>query len=203
MEPLAKKLGLELVPHSQPLTAETLRGVGLVQLQTPVKRIEPAEQQVLIDFVKRGGALLVVSDEELRIPLPASDVNSLLQAFGLKFTGDVAYLHNCGALAIKGPINAAERQLPFSGGRAVEGGTPFSRMIGEDGKPSEHVHGAFVEQPNGGRVVALSEAMASLLMGTVEGVRRTGEPRDPAKTTYWGKDSTVFMEEVVTWLTRG
>jgi hypothetical protein len=25
-------------------------------------------------------------------------------------------------------------------------------------------------------------------------------PRDPTRTTYWGKDSGIFMEELLTWL---
>ena len=35
---------------------------------------------------------------------------------------------------------------------------------------------------------------------TPEGVRLTGVPRDPTRTTYWGKDSAIFMEEMVAWL---
>jgi hypothetical protein len=31
-------------------------------------------------------------------------------------------------------------------------------------------------------------------------VRLTGVPNDPSQTTYWGKDSAIFMEELLTWL---
>ena len=50
------------------------------------------------------------------------------------------------------------------------------------------------------RVIVMSEGMASAFLGTPEGVRLTGVPRDPQRTVYWGKDSTKFMEEVVAWL---
>jgi len=42
--------------------------------------------------------------------------------------------------------------------------------------------------------------MASLFLGVPEGQRLTGKPRDPQGTTCWGKDSAVFMEEVIAWL---
>ena len=44
---------------------------------------------------------------------------------------------------------------------------------------------------NGGRIVVLGEGMASLFLGDPNG-----------ETTYWGKDSVMFMEEVLTWLAR-
>jgi hypothetical protein len=42
--------------------------------------------------------------------------------------------------------------------------------------------------------------MASLFLGVPEGQQLTGKPRDPQGTTYWGRDSAVFMEEVIAWL---
>jgi hypothetical protein len=44
--------------------------------------------------------------------------------------------------------------------------------------------------------------MASLLLGVPEGQRLTGAPRDAQNTVYWGKDSGLFMEEVLGWLAR-
>jgi hypothetical protein len=50
--------------------------------------------------------------------------------------------------------------------------------------------------------VVLGEGMASLFLGDPNGVRLTGGPKDPTTTTYWGKDSAIFMEELLTWLSR-
>jgi hypothetical protein len=91
--------------------------------------------------------------------------------------------------------------VPFSGGRAVEGGTPFAWQLDKDGKPSQ-VFAAFTTVGATGRVAVLGDAMATLFLGTAEGVRLTGVPRDPSKTTFWGKDSAVFMEELLTWLVK-
>ena len=46
----------------------------------------------------------------------------------------------------------------------------------------------------------MAEAMASAFMGSAEGVRLSGVPRDPQNTVYWGKDSAPFMQEVMAWL---
>jgi hypothetical protein len=51
-----------------------------------------------------------------------------------------------------------------------------------------------------GKVIVLGDAMTTLFLGTPEGVRLTGVPRDPTRTTYWGKDSGVFIEELFAWL---
>ena len=123
----------------------------------------------------------------------------LIAEFGMKLTADTEYLHNTGAIAKKGAINAADRELPFSGGRAVEGGSPFGWQLDKDGKPGQ-VFAAFTTVGTTGKVVVLGDAMVTLLLGTPDGVRLTGVPRNPLLTTYWGKDSAIFMEELLTWL---
>ena len=60
--------------------------------------------------------------------------------------------------------------------------------------------GALTVVGSRGRVVVLGEGMASLFLGTADGVRLSGVPNDPSQTTYWGKDSAIFMEELLTWL---
>ena len=61
------------------------------------------------------------------------------------------------------------------------------------GIPRAHLHGSR-------RIVVLAEGMASLFLGQPGAVRLTGVPNDPSNTTYWGKDSGIFMEELLTWL---
>jgi hypothetical protein len=194
---LATKLGAEIVPHQAPITGDALKGFRLVI--APQKAITTEERSALVDFVKQGGSLLLVVDEEVRTSLAATHANDLIAPFGMTLTADVPYLHNNGALAKKGTINAADRELPYSGGRAIEGGTAFAWQLDEDGKPAQPF-AASTMVGSKGRVVVMAEAMASLFMGTADGVRLTGVPRDPSKTTYWGKDSAVFMEELLTWL---
>jgi hypothetical protein len=199
METLARKLGLEIQTSSGPITAATLDGARILYLRAPSNGFTDDEIAAVVAFVKRGGALFLVLDEERRQKLDATRVNEMIVPFGLKLTPDTDYLHNNGAIAKAGEINKADRELPFSGGRAVEGGTAFGYQLDKDGKPS-HPFAAYTQLPGGGRIVVLAEGMATLFLGDPKGVRLSGDRNN--LTPYWGKDSAIFMEEVLVWLSR-
>ena len=201
MDALAKKLGLEIQTSDQPINTERLKSVRILYLRAPSKEFTAAEMEAIVSFVKGGGSLLLVLDEERRQSLGKTGVNKLITPFGMKLTPDTAYLHNCGGIAQAGEINQADRELPFSGGRAVEGGTAFAFQLDKDGKPAQPF-GAYQRLDNGARIVVLGEGMASLFLGDPKGVRLTGVPNDPTSTTYWGKDSAIFMEELLRWLSQ-
>jgi hypothetical protein len=199
MTDIAKQLQLEIVTNAQPITELVLRSYKLVYLRAPSKEFATEEKEALIAFVRAGGSLLLVLDEEERQSLAKTGVNDIIAPFGLRLTHDTPYLHNCGALAKKGIINKADRELPFSGGRAVEGGTPFAWQLDKDGKTAQPF-AAFKKVKKGGRIIVLAEGMASMFLGKSEGQRLTGVVRDATKTTYWGKDSKIFMEEIISFL---
>jgi hypothetical protein len=195
---LATKLGVEIISHQSPITAEALQGYRLLMLRAPSEAIKADEAKAIVDFVRQGGSLLLIQDEERRQKLDVTKANDVLAPLGLKLTGDTPYRHNTGGIAKKGTINAADRELPYSGGRAVEGGTPFAYQLGPDGKPAQPF-AAYAVVGTGGRVVVMGEGMASIFLGFPEGVRLSPQPAD-GQTVYWGKDSAIFMEELLTWL---
>jgi hypothetical protein len=201
MDALAKKLGLEIQTSAQPINAEVLKGIRILYLRAPSTEFAAAETEAIVSFVKGGGSLLLVLDEERRQSLEKTGVNKLITPFGIRLTPDTEYLHNCGGIAKAGEINKADREVPFSGGRAVEGGTAFAFQLDKEGKPARPF-GAYKRLANGARIVVLGEGMATLFLGAPNGVRLTGVPNDPARTTYWGKDSAIFMEELLMWLLR-
>ena len=196
---VAKKLGLEVQTSLAPISAQILEGARILYLRAPSAPFTAAEAEAVVAFVKRGGSLLLVLDEERRQSLEKTGVNNLIGPFGMKLTPDTEYLHNNGAVARAGEINKADREVPFSGGRAVEGGTPFAFQLDKDGKPW-HPFGAYVRVNGGGRIVVLGEGMASLFLGDPSAVRLSGDIKNI--TPYWGKDSGIFMEEVLSWLSR-
>jgi hypothetical protein len=196
---VAKKLGLEVQTSSAPISAQVLEGARILYLRAPSAPFAAAEAEAVVAFVKRGGSLLLVLDEERRQSLEKTGVNNLIGPFGMKLTPDTEYLHNNGAVARAGEINKADREVPFSGGRAVEGGTPFAFQLDKDGKPW-HPFGAYARVDGGGRIVVLGEGMASLFLGDPNAVRLSGDIKNI--TPYWGKDSGIFMEEVLSWLSR-
>ena len=194
----AHSLSFAVAETDAPLTDATLADVRLVCVFNVTVPFTSDEHAAVHAHVRRGGSLLVIVDEDLRNPRTREIHDPLLAPHGLRFTDDIPYLHNVGAIAEPGPIVRARYELPYSGGRAVTGGTPLSHILDTD----RLVHAAHVELPSGGRVIAMAEAMAGLGHGKPEGVRLTGVPRDPSRTTYWGKDARPFMEDVFAWLLR-
>jgi hypothetical protein len=199
MDAVARKLSLEVQTNAGPITAETLKGARVLYLRAPSQLFTPAEIDAIVAFVKGGGSLLLVLDEEQRQSLEKTRVNDLITPFGLKLTPDTEYLHNAGAVAKAGEINKGDREVPFSGGRAVEGGTAFAFQLDKAGKPAQPF-GSYTTLPNGGRVVVLGEGMASLFLGDPAGVRLSGTRTE--LTPYWGKDSAMFMEELLAWISK-
>ena len=201
MAGIAERLNLEISSSTQPITRESLLGSRLLYLRAPSKAFSADEKLAIVAFAREGGSLLLVLDEESRQSLATTGVNDLIAPFAMKLTPDTEYVHNCGGIANAGEISRADRELPYSGGRAVEGGTPFAYQLDRNGQPAQPF-AAWKKLEGGGRIVVMAEGMASLFLGSPEGQRLTGIPRDPAGTTYWGKDSAVFMEEVLAWLVK-
>ena len=202
LESLGDKVGYKLTSWDQPITKSALHDVQLIYLLGPTNRFSEAEKDTIVDFVKDGGSMLLVVDESRRMSLRETGVNDLIEPFGMQITGDTEYVHNCGARAMSGPIHKRELEIPFSGGRAVEGGKAFAFQLDRQGN-SSHPMAAFAELDGGGRVVVVSEAMASLFLGTEEGERLSGTPRNYAQTQYWGKDSEQFNSDLLAWLLQG
>jgi hypothetical protein len=139
---------------------------------------------------------LLVLDEEKRQSLATTGINDILAPFGMRLTPDTPYFPNPGAIAQAGEVNQADRELPYDGGRSVEGGTPFAFQLDKEGRPAQP-YAAWKKVEGGGRIIVLAEGMASLFLGSTRGERLTAVTDNSG---YWGKDSAVFMEEVVTWL---
>jgi uncharacterized damage-inducible protein DinB len=199
MAEIGSRVGYSLASFEQTISSDSLKSVRALYLRAPSKEFSLAEKDAIVGFVKQGGSLLLVVDEEQRQSLAVTGVNDVIEPFGMKLSGDTPYLHNCGAIGKSGEILKADREIPYSGGRAVEGGTPFAFQLDKDGKPAQPA-AAWKKVENGGRIVVMAEGMASLFLGDAAGQRLTGPPRDALNTVYWGRDSGPFMEEVLAWL---
>ena len=84
-------------------------------------------------------------------------------------------------------------------GAAKYSGTPFAYQLDKNGNPAQP-YAAYKKLDIGGRIVVMSEGMASLFLGRADGVRLLGDSVNPANTKGWGKESQVFMAEVLAWL---
>jgi hypothetical protein len=196
MADLGRRLGYTLDLVRDAATPESLRGRQLVYFRAPNGTFTESEKEAIVAHLNSGGSLLLVMDEEKRQSLAKTGVNDILAPFGMKLSGDTPRIVNTGAIAKAGEINRADRQVPYDGGREIYGGTPFAFQLDQNGNPAQP-YAAYKKLDNGGRIVVMAEGMASLFLGGPEGVRLH---EDPVNTNWWGKDSAIFMEEVLAWL---
>ena len=192
---LPVKTPASITVNSDEIKPESLKGHQALVLFSPTREFTEREKQVILSYLESGGSLLLIFDEERRTPMSVG-VNDLISPFGMTLTANAPVRHNCGAIAEESVVCKERRELPYSGGRSVEGGTIISR-VNDDG---EFVHSAYTELPKGGKIIVMSDGMAGLLMGGPDGERFSGT--GPADSKYWGKDSKVFMEEIFAFLLR-
>lgn len=193
---LPKDFNIALQTDSLRISSEKLKSIHALVLFSPTRSFSASEKEDILSYLKSGGSLLLIFDEEKRMSLENVGVNDLLIPFGMKLTGDIPVPHNCGAIAEQSVVCAARRELPFSGGRAVTGGTVISRVYDDQ----EYVHAAWATLPGGGKLIVMSDGMAGLQLGSADGIRFHGT--GPGDSKYWGKDSAVFMEEIFSFLIR-
>lgn len=176
------------------ISETTLRNKKALVIFSPTKPFSANEKQSIVKYLREGGSMLLIFDEERRTPLGTVGVNDLIKPFGMSLTENAPVRHNCGAVADKSAICSDKRELPYSGGRSIKGGTVISK-VNDDG---EFIHSAYVTLPSNGKLIVMSDGMAGLLMGGPDGVRFSGT--GPSDSKYWGKDSKVFMQEIFAFL---
>jgi len=109
--------------HDQPLDAATLAGVNLLLIANPgdiavsnqpaPHHVQSRDTQALTQFVKGGGALIVMGNQENH-NLETKDLNKLLLQFGLQFTN----------------LYTDAKLLPISGTTPIIGGLRWGYYTG-------------------------------------------------------------------------
>ncbi|WP_234573553.1 hypothetical protein [Rhodohalobacter sp. 614A] len=158
--------------------------------ETPKKDRSANEVSAIVSFVENGGRLIIFTDENKRIDIHSFGANEIVRPFGLEFGDELPYSGNAGAVSFIGEFIDGRYELPYSGSRELIGGIPISVMNAE----GAHLHGAYVELDNGGKLVAFGETMVGLFIGGVSFERPDGD------TIVWkGEDNKQFMKELIAW----
>lgn len=171
-----------------------LQGKDGLILFSPTKPFLDNEKRMIVKYLQSGGSLLLIFDEERRMSLNGVGVNDIITPFGIELTEDAPVRHNCGAIADSSDICKGKRELPYSGGRSIKGGNIISRVNDE----GNYIHCAYLKLSAGGKLIVMSDGMAGLLLGRPDGERFNGT--GPSDSKYWGKDSRVFMMEILAFL---
>lgn len=189
---------VEFVPNTEEITAESLKDIDVLLMLSPLARttqvpISEGEKVAIADYIRSGGSVIMMVDEEShRVILDEYGSNDITSQFGITVGEDIEDVPgNCGAVSIENEIFGGRREVPYSGSRKVYGGIPGSLCM-EGG----YVHGAYVKLDNGGKLYVIGETMVGLLMGFPDGERNVHKMM---QTRWWGKDSHLFMEELIMW----
>ena len=205
-EKMAAENGAEFVINEdQPLNEATLAGVDVVLMLSPLqhdlqKNITDEEAAALVDFIRRGGSLIVFVDEEAhRVLLEDYNINAVTKPFGVEFGYDNKIAFNNGAVSFENEIFKGRYEVPCTGMRSIKGGVPASVCM-DDG----YLHASYVELESGGKLFACAETMVALLMGGDEGIERKGPTRRTpegrmTQTGWFGKDSRQYMADLIAW----
>lgn len=205
-EKMAADNGAEFVVNEdQPLNEATLAGVDVVLMLSPLqhdlqKNITQEEATALVNFINRGGALIVFVDEEAhRVLLEPYNINAVTKPFGVEFGYDNKIAFNNGAVSFENDIFKGRYEVPCTGMRSVKGGIPASVCM-DDG----FLHASYVELENGGKLFACAETMVALLMGGDADIERKGPTRRTpegkmTQTGWFGKDSRQYMADLIAW----
>lgn len=189
---LPENSGATFENNTEEITGGVLNDTYGLILFMPAMALSEPEKNAIIDYLGAGGSLLLIVDEERRMPL--NGINDIITPFNLKLTDDAPVRHNCGAIAEKSEVCADRREIPYSRGRSIEGGTVIGKIYDE----GDYVYCAYTNLPSGGKIIVMGDGMAALLMGGPDGVRFSGT--GPADSKFWGKDSQIFMEEIFAFL---
>lgn len=196
-EKMAQEGGYQLVMNQSEITAQALDGMDALLILSPLskttqKNFTEVEKRAITDYIKRGGAVLLFIDEEkYRVNLKEYGVNDITRAFGIEVLYDFDVPGNCGAVTFENEIFGGRREIPCSGVRGVKGGIPAGVCM-EQG----YQMASFVHFDNGGKLYVAGETMAALLMGYPDGERNVHKMM---QTRWWGKDSRLYMAELLKW----
>ncbi|MBO5984499.1 MAG: hypothetical protein J6P90_05715, partial [Rikenellaceae bacterium] len=93
-EKMAADNGAGFVINEEPFSEATLKGVDVVLMLSPLqhdlqKNITDEEAAALVNFINRGGSLIVFVDEEAhRVLLEPYNINAVTKPFGVEFGYD-------------------------------------------------------------------------------------------------------------------
>ena len=191
-------LGVAYVENKTEISKQTLKNIDVLLILSPLARstqkpITNGEKHAIIDYIKRGGSvIMMIDEEEYRVILDEYGANDITREFGITIGDDITDVPgNCGAISFENEIFTGRWEVPYSGSRHVKGGIPASVCM-EGG----YLHGTYTTTPKGGKLFVIGETMVGLLMGLPDGERNVHKMM---QTKWWGKDSHRYMTDLIKW----
>lgn len=197
-EEIVAKCGARLIVNEEAeIEASLLEDIDVLIMLSPLsvelqKNLTQTEKKTLVDFVRKGGRLLFFVDDEHRVDVGRYGAEDVTHPFGIEFGNDVKDIpYNSGAISFENEIFKGRREIPYSGARLMKGGIPASVCM-EHG----YLHASYVKLENGGKLFVAADTMVGLLLGYENAERNVTQGMS---TRWWGKDSRLYMQELIEW----
>jgi hypothetical protein len=160
---------------------ESLSGCDLLFIHIPSSKYTPNEVKAINEYLKKGGSLFLVMDEDYWSTLENANVNDIIKPFDIQF-GKENPDPSLGGTTKEGLITQKSLKITYYGGRIIKGGTPFCFSSAKEKYP----FGVYKNLKNGGKIIVMGDGMTSLYM------------------TSWKEVSdfqcSEFMHDVLQWL---
>jgi len=164
MGKVTSELNAEFTFQDGKLNSESLRNCDLLFIQVPTKKFGKDEVAAVAQYLRNGGSMYLVMDEDFWSTLKKTKVNELIKPFGIEYKDQSPDTIN-GGYSKAGSITPEKLRIPFHGGRIVEGGTPFCYN-----KQSEQFpFGVYKQLAGGGKLIVMGDGMVSLFMTSWNG----------------------------------
>ena len=160
----ASSVNADLYYLKDEIKPKDLSGCDLLFIHIPSSKYTPDEVKAIDDYLKNGGSLFLVMDEDFWSTLENTNVNDIIKPFGIQF-GKQSSDTTLGGITKAGPITEKPLKITYYGGRIIKGGTPFCFN-----KNGEYPFGIYKSLKNGGKIIVMGDGMTSLYMTSWKGV---------------------------------
>jgi hypothetical protein len=161
----ASSVDADLVYLKDEIQPDNLSDCGLLFIHIPSSSYTSGEVKAITQYVKNGGSLFLVMDEDYWSTLESANVNDIIRPFGMQF-GKQSPDTSLGGRTKAGIITTKSLTITYSSGRIIHGGTPFCF----NSQNEEYPFGVFKNVKHGGRIIVMGDGMVSLYMTSWKGV---------------------------------
>ena len=177
----AKSNNAELKYLKQEIKPGDLLNCNLLFIHIPSAKYSKGEIKAIQNYIEMGGSLFLVMDADYWSTLEQTNVNEIIEPFGIQFGSD-SQDTIVGGCSKGGIICSKTLKIPYHGARIVNGGNAFCF----NKESADEPFGVYKKLKGGGKLIVMGEAMVSLYMTSWQGV-----------TDY---QCSEFMEDVFRWL---
>jgi hypothetical protein len=155
----ASSVNAELFYQKDEIKPEDLSDCNMLFIHIPSSKYTPNEIKAITEYLKNGGSLFLVMDEDYWSTLENANVNDIIKPFDIQF-GNQNPDTSLGGTTKEGLITEKSLKITYYGGRIINGGNPFCFSSAKEKYP----FGVYKTLKNGGRIIVMGDGMTSLYM---------------------------------------